>query len=145
MCPTRDNMPTHVIHEPKALYAALEDKELLRRGPVFIERNGKPEAVLMSVDHYNALVQSQEYDRWRLEQLSRTQANHEAFLRLLPGLLQVHGGKWVAVCNEQVIGVGTSYAEACQRADRAGCRNFYSQKVQEIPRILDLPLEVVRS
>ncbi len=38
-------MADKAIREAQALYAVLEDKDALKRGPIFIEKDGRTEAV----------------------------------------------------------------------------------------------------
>lgn len=224
-------MTTIAIHESKALYAALEDPEALKQGPVFLEKDGQPTAVLLSMEEYRKLTgtaeredriekdlapnrsekeayqkmlpellkehrgkwvaihqgkvvalsadkesvlqeiaekryrlvylqQVQEEPRtadiphlelvdqrkpatWREEQLSLTQADHDAFLRLLPELLKDHRDEWVAIHQSQVVAFGGEFGELVEQLRARGYRRFYVQKVQESLRVIQLPLEVI--
>ncbi len=136
-------MSTRVVREPKALYAALEDAQALKQGPIFIEKDGKPAAVLLSIDEYRALTMQRDLDVWRQEQLDLTQADHEAFERMLPDLLKEHRGEWAAFHQGQVIGIGQDFGELVHQLRDGGYPLFYIQKIQEAPRLVELPFEVI--
>ena len=135
-------MSTRVIREPEALYAALEDTQALKQGPIFIEKDGHPQAVLLSIDEYRALTAQRDFDAWRQEQLHQTQADHEAFERMLPDLLKEHRGEWAAFHQGQVVGVGKDFRELVHKMRDGGYPTFYIQKIQTAPRVIELPFEV---
>lgn len=136
-------MTTRIVREAKAIYAALDDKEALKRGPIFIEKDGKPEAVLLSIEAYLELTAQQEFDEWRREQLSRTQVDHDAFERMLPELLKEHRGEWVAIHQGQVVSISKHFGELVQQVRDSGHQTFYIQRIQESLRVIELPFEVI--
>ena len=154
-------MTTIAIHEPKAVYAALEDQEALKHGPVFLEKDGQPMAVLLSIEAYSQLAGKTKSDEWvetadiphleladrrppltwREEQLRLTRADHDAFLRLLPELLKEHRGEWVAIHQSRVVALGYEFGELVEKMREDGYQDFYVQKIGETLRTIELPLE----
>lgn len=132
-------MTTRIIREAKAIYSALQDKEALRRGPVFIEKDGQTEAVLLSIDRYRELVGESELDQWVKDQLAPLQPEIETFQKMLPELLKKHRGEWVAIHNGKVLEISPEHAEMSHRLTQQGLYPLLIRRIQEKPRILEAP------
>jgi hypothetical protein len=66
--------------------------------------------------------------------LTKWERESQAFLRLLPTLLDVHRGKYVAVHNEQVVDSGDDQIEVAMRVyDRFGYQPIYVGLVSDQP------------
>nr|MBI2904161.1 hypothetical protein [Chloroflexota bacterium] len=108
-------MTTIPIHESKAVYAALEDPEALKQGPVFLEKDGQPTAVLLSIEEYRKLAGTAEREDWVEKELAPIQPEIEAYQKMLPELLKEHRGKWVAIHNKKILEIGDNRAEMSHR------------------------------
>lgn len=132
-------MTTITIHESKALYAALEDPEALKQGPVFLEKDGQPTAVLFSIEEYRKLTGERGADSWTQKMLAELQPEIEAFQRLLPELLKEHRGEWVAIHNGEVLEISPDHANMSHRLTKQGIRPLLIREIREKPRVVDLP------
>ncbi|MEK7278221.1 MAG: DUF5678 domain-containing protein [Chloroflexota bacterium] len=132
-------MTTIAIHESKALYAALEDPEALKQGPVFLEKDGQPTAVLLSMDEYRKLTGTSEREDWAAKELAPLQPEIEAYQKMLPELLKEHRGKWVAIHHGKVVAHDPSRAEVARLVVEKRYRPVYIEKVQDAERVFDMP------
>mgnify|MGYP001600209941 CR=1 FL=1 len=132
-------MTTRVLSEPQAIYAALEDREALRRGPIFIERDGQTEAVLLSIERYRELADERGTDSWTQKMLAELQPEIEAYQRLLPELLKEHRGEWVAIHNGEVLEISPDPANMSHRLTKQGIRPLLIREIREKPRVIDIP------
>jgi len=132
-------MSSKIIREPGNIYAALEDKTALKRGPIFIEKDGKTEAVLLDIEQYRKLVRHQEFAGRTEEMLAPLQPEIEAYQRMLPALLKSHPGKWVAIHDGKVLETSDDPAEMSHRLMQQGIYPLYIEKIQPEPRVFNLP------
>ena len=125
------------LKEAQATYSLSLNKADLGQAPFILEHEGDPIAAVVPIAEYR------EFEAWR-ERKARTRAGSDeafereraAFERLKPELLKTHRGKFVAVVNEQVVGVDTDRVQLVLRVyDRFGYRPIYVQLVEEhLPR-----------
>lgn len=132
-------MSSKIIREPGSIYAALENKAILKQGPVFIEKDGRPEAVLLDIDQYRKLVRRQEFAKRTEEMLAPLQPEIEAYQQMLPELLKSHPGKWVAIHNGKALEISDDPAEMSHRLMQQGIYPLYIEKIQPEPRVFALP------
>ena len=138
-------MTTIAVHEAKAIYAALEDREALRRGPIFIERDGQTEAVLLSLERYRELAGETEREDWVQRELAPIQPEIEAYQKMLPELLKEHRGEWVAIHRGKVVALSLDKGVVLREIVEKRYEPVYFQLIQEGPRIVRIPhLERVR-
>ena len=132
-------MTTIAIHEPKALYAALENLETLRREPIFFEKDGKPEAVLLSIERYRELVGQPRRDDWVEKELAPIRSEMEAYQKMLPELLEEHRGKWVAIYQGKVVVLNSNKQVVINEVVEKRYQHVYIELIQEGPRIVQIP------
>ncbi len=132
-------MTTIAIHESKALYAALEDPEALKQGPVFLEKDGQPTAVLLSMDEYRKLTGTSEREDWAAKELAPLQPEIEAYQKMLPELLKEHRGKWVAIHQCKVVALSEDKESVLQEITQKRYGPVYVEQVQAEPRTADIP------
>ncbi len=132
-------MTTIAIHEAKALYAALEDSEALKQGPIFLEKDGQPTAVLLSIEEYRKLAGTAEREDWVAKELAPIQPEIEAYQKLLPELLKEHQGQWVAIHNKKILEIGDNRAEMSHRLTKQGIHPLLIKRIEEKPRVLEIP------
>src|SRR3972149_5207404 len=135
----RHPMTTIAIHETKALYAALEDPEMLKQGPVFLEKDGQPTAVLLSVEEYRKLAGKTKSDDWVEKELAPIRPEIDAYQKMLPELLKGHRGEWVAIHQGQVVSHDRSRTEVARFVVEKRYRPVYIEKVQEAERVFAMP------
>ena len=132
-------MTDRIVREAKALYAALEDKEALKRGPIFIEKDGQTEAVLLSIERYQELTGKSDFELWTEQQLAPLRPEIEAYQHLLPELLKEHEGEWVAIHNGKVLEISSNHTEMAHRLMQQGIYPLYIERIQKEPRVADIP------
>ncbi len=132
-------MTTIAIHESKALYAALEDPEAIKQGPVFLEKDGQPTAVLLSMEEYRKLTGTAKREDRVEKDLAPIISEKEAYQRMLPELLKEHRGKWVAIHQGQVVASSADKESVLQEIAEKRYRLVYLQQVQDEPRTADIP------
>jgi PHD/YefM family antitoxin component YafN of YafNO toxin-antitoxin module len=121
------------LKEAQATYSLSLDKTDLAQGPLILEHEGEPVAVVVPIAEYR------EFEAWRKQEArTRTESDEAfereraAFERLKPELLKTHRGQFVAVVNEQVVDVDTDRVKLVLRVyDRFGYRPIYVQLVEE--------------
>jgi len=135
------NMATSkIIKETHAIYALPFDENQLADHPVVLEHQGKPVAVVIAPEEYQAYREWRDADAWRRAELDKLRPGHEAFQRLLPELLRSHRDQFVAIHNGQVVGSDADNLALAQRViARFGNEQVYIQKMCEQPRIFELP------
>lgn len=129
---------TMTLKEAQAAYSLAIDASRIKEGPIFVEHEGQPVAVIMSIEDYKQHP-SGEFDSWRQEQLQRLEPNRTAFQRLLPELLKTHKTQFVAIYEEEVVDSDPDRAALVQRTRAQGYRPIYIQKVTQEPRIVEFP------
>ena len=132
-------MADKIIREAKALYAVLEEKDALQQGPVFIERDGRTAAVLLSIERYRELTGQTDLNAWADQQLARLQPEIDAYQRLLPKLLAEHHGEWVAIHAGQIVALNPDRSEVIRLVQEHHYDPVYIHQIQTQPRSLDLP------
>ncbi|MFQ5488384.1 MAG: hypothetical protein ACE5ET_08095 [Gammaproteobacteria bacterium] len=126
------------LKEARAAYSLAIDASQLKQGPIFLEHEGRPVAVIMSIEDYKQRSPSG-YDAWRQESLDRLEPNRTAFQRLLPELLKTHKDQFVAIYEGKLIDADTDRVALVQRTRTEGYRPIYIQKVTQEPRVVELP------
>lgn len=138
-------MTTIAIREPKALYAALENRETLKQGPIFLEKDGQPTAVLLSIEEYGKLAGRAEREEWVERELAPIKPEIEAYQKMLPELLKEHRGEWVAVHRGKIVALSPDKDRVLRKIIEKQYKPVYFQLIQEGSRIVQMPhLERVR-
>ncbi len=132
-------MADKIIREPQALYAVLEDKDALKHGPIFIEKDGRAEAVVLSIERYRELIGEAQPDIWIEQQLARLQPEIDAYQRMLPELLRARRGEWVAIHDGQIVASGPDRSEVIRLVQERRYDPVYIEHVQEQGRVMDTP------
>jgi PHD/YefM family antitoxin component YafN of YafNO toxin-antitoxin module len=130
---------TIIIRETQATYSVPIDEAALAEGPIIVERQGQPVAVIITPEEYRAFREWQDGQAWQEEQLRPLEPEREAFQRLLPELLKTHRGQFVAVHGGQVIDSDPDKEALARRVLVRSCWPVYIQEVREQPRIYELP------
>jgi PHD/YefM family antitoxin component YafN of YafNO toxin-antitoxin module len=126
------------LKEAQTAYSLAIEVGQVSQGPIIVEYEGKPVAVIMSIEDYRQHF-SFEYDAWRQEQLQRLEPNRTAFQQLLPELLKTHRDQFVALYQEKLVDADPDRVALVQRTRAQGYRPVYIQKVTSEPRIVELP------
>lgn len=126
------------LKEAQAAYALAIDVSQVKQGPVFVEHEGRPVAVIISIEDYEQHFHTA-FDTWQQEQLQRLEPNRTTFRKLLPELLKTHAGQFVAIYQERLVDADPDRAALVQRTRDQGYRPVYIQKVTLEPRIVELP------
>lgn len=132
-------MTERAVREAKAICAALEDREALQRGPIFIERDGQTEAVLLSIERYWELAGETEREDWAERELAPLMPEIGAYQKMLPELLEKHRGQWVAIHQGRVVGSARSRPEVARLVIEKQYRPVYIERVQDEERMADIP------
>ena len=132
-------MADKVIREPQALYTVLQDKDALKQGPIFIEKDGQMEAVVLSIERYRELIGESQRDRWIEQQLAQLQPEMAAYQQMLPELLKEHRGEWVAVHHGQIVAADHNRAEVIRLVQERRYDPVYIDHVQEQMRAAEIP------
>lgn len=129
-----------LIREAHAAYTLPFDEEQLADHAVVLERQGKPVAVVIAPEEYQAYREWRDADAWRRAELEKLRPGREAFQRLLPELLRTHQNLFVAIHDGQVVDSDADNLALAQRVmARFGKEQVYIQKVCQQPRIFELP------
>lgn len=129
---------TMTLKEAQAAYSLAVEASQVSQGPIFVEHEGRPVAVIMSIEDYRQRFLA-EHDAWRQEQLQRLEPNRTAFRQLLPELLKTHRNQFVAIYQEKLVDADPDRATLVLRTRTQGYRPVYIQKVTPEPRIVELP------
>ncbi len=124
-------MTTIAIHESKALYAALEDPEALKQGPVFLEKDGQPTAVLLSLEEYRKLTGTAKREDRVEKNLAPIISEKEAYQRMLPEVLKEHRGRGVAIHKGKVVALSADKEVVLREIAEKRYRPVYLERVQE--------------
>ncbi len=133
------------LKETQATFSVSLDKAQSVDEPVYIERNGKPWAVLVPVAQYEQLVASHSDlasaadSVWCHAQLAHLRVERETFQRLLPELLKSHAGKFVAIKGNQVMDSDPDEPALVKRTRDNSLRPIYIERVTATPTIIELP------
>jgi PHD/YefM family antitoxin component YafN of YafNO toxin-antitoxin module len=130
---------TITIRETRATYSVPIDEATLAEGPIIVERQGQPVAVIITPKEYQAFQEWRNGQAWQEEQLRPLEPEREAFQRLLPELLKTHRGRFVAIHDGQVIDTDTEKGALAQRVLAQSYGPVYIEEVREHPRIYELP------
>ncbi|MBM4459645.1 MAG: type II toxin-antitoxin system Phd/YefM family antitoxin [Chloroflexi bacterium] len=125
---------TMTLKEAQAAYALTIETSQASQGPIFVEHEGRPVAVILSVEDYE-----QRSDAWQQEQLRRLEPNRSAFRRLLPELLKTHNGQFVAIYRGRLVDADPNRITLVRRTRSRGYRPVYIQKVTAEARIVEFP------
>jgi len=137
---------TMTLKEAQAAYslsievsqACRELSRTVSKGPIFVEHEGRPVAVIVSIEDYRQRFPT-DHDTWRQEQLQHLEPNRTAFQRLLPELLKTHRNQFVAIYQGRLVDADPDRVALVQRTRNQGYRPVYIQKVTTEPRIVELP------
>ena len=132
-------MADKIVREPQALYAVLQDKDALKRGPIFIEKDGQTEAVVLSIERYRELIGAAQPELWIDQQLARLQPEVAAYQQMLPELLKEHRGEWVAVHHGQIVALAPERSEVIRLVQERRYDPVYIDRVHERLRAVDIP------
>ncbi len=130
---------TITIRETQAPYSVPIDETALAEGPIIVERQGKPVAVIITPQEYLAFQEWRNGQAWLEEQLRPLEPERQAFQRLLPELLETHYGQFVAIHGGQVIDPAADKGALALRVLAQPYRPVYIEEVREQPRIYELP------
>jgi hypothetical protein len=123
-------MTTHTLKEVSMPYLVNAEDEAIGRDTIVIRRNGTPVAVVIPFAEYQTLVAQSRPDDPGFEQ------ERAAFQRLLPELLQVHRGEWVAIVDGQPVQFGPDFSSVIVPVrQRFGQRPVYIHEISEQTRI----------
>lgn len=128
------------LKETRATYALSLNETQLGQEPIIIEREGQPLAAIIPIETYREFVAWQESRTERRRQLAALQKEREAFYQLRDQLLKTHRGQFVAVLGGQVVDSDVDNCELARRVyHKFGYVPIYIQKVEEKPRVYDIP------
>jgi len=130
---------TITIRETRASYSVPIDETALAEGPIILERQGQPVAVIIAPEEYRAFQEWRDGQAWREEQLHRLEPEREAFQRLLPKLLKTHHGQFVAIHHGRVVDADVDEKALARRVIAQRYDPVYIQEVREEPRLYELP------
>lgn len=130
---------TITIRETQATYSVPIDEAALAEGPIIVERQGQPVAVIITPEEYRAFQEWRDGQAWQEEQLRRLEPEREAFQRLLPELLKTHRGQFVAIHGGRVVDADADERALARRVLARRYDPVYIQEVREEPRIYELP------
>lgn len=127
------------IKEARAPYTVPVGEEDLIEGPLIVERQGEPIAVIIPYREYQRFVEWQERERattWQEEQQRLLRKEIAAFERMRPQLLNTHRGKQVAILNGQLIDSDDDKRALARRVyAKHGYRTILITEVRERPRV----------
>ena len=129
---------TITLKEARAAYSLAIEADQVNQGPIFIEHEGRPVAVVMSIEDYQRHWPA-DHDAWQRKQLQRLEPNRTAFEQLLPELLKTHENQFVAIYQARLVDADADRASLVQRTRAHGYRPIYIQKVTQHLRIVELP------
>jgi hypothetical protein len=132
------------IKEARAIYGPdLPSPEEVAKGPVMIQREGKPYAVAIPLEDYHRFQEWREKAEREAQIPAQDEAWEEeraAFHRLKPQLLQTHKGLYVAIHGGQVVDADAdNLALAWRVMSKLKGKTFYLQLVSEEPRTFEVP------
>lgn len=130
---------TITIREAQAAYSVPINESALAEGPITVERQGRPVAVIITPQEYKAFLEWRDAQAWQEEQLSRLEPERKAFQRLLPELLKTHRGQFVAIHSGRVVDADADERALACRVIARRYDPVYIQEVREEPRIYELP------
>ena len=136
------------VHETQSVYSVSLDKTQLHDEPIYIERGGKPWAVLVPIAQFEQLrTLQQQYQTeaeqhaadaaWCQEQLAPLRKERETFQRLLPELLKTHDGKFVAIQGDRMVDSDVDESALVQRTRTHNFRPVYIERVTQTPVIIE--------
>lgn len=121
-------------------------EKLVIKGPVFIEDEGRPVAVLVPIELFRAWQQQLQtqsphsHPPQPAESLSGFEREKAAFERMKPELMKQYLGKCVAVVDGQVVEVGEDKIKVIEKVrERFGRVPMYVQWVTAQPRVYHFP------
>ncbi|MDH7486303.1 MAG: hypothetical protein QHJ81_08480 [Anaerolineae bacterium] len=129
---------TITLKEARIAYSLAIEADRVSQGPIFVEHEGRPVAVIISIEEYRRHFPV-EHEAWREEQLQRLEPNRTAFRRLLPRLLKTHRDQFVAIHQGKLVDTDPDRVALVQRIRAQGYRPVYIQKVTPEPRVIELP------
>jgi len=131
------------IREARTRYGLSLDEARLAKGPVIIERQGKPFAAIIPFAEYETYKAWREREKQaavRRAHLQKFEREREAYLRLKPQLLQTYRGQFVAIHEGKVADMDQDNHELVKRIiERYGNEPVYIQLVAEEPRTFEIP------
>jgi PHD/YefM family antitoxin component YafN of YafNO toxin-antitoxin module len=136
---------TITIRETRASYSVPIDETALAEGPIILERQGQPVAVIIAPGEYRAFQEWRDGQAGREAQLRRLAPEREAFQRLLPKLLQTHQGQFVAIHHGHIVDADVDETALARRVIAQRYDPVYIQEVREEPRIYELSFSTART
>ena len=138
------------LKETQSTYAVSLEKEPEVNEPVYIERDGKPWAVLVPITEFEQLLALQKLYRdaleqraadilWCQDQLSHLKIERETFDRRLPELLKTHSGEFVAIRDEQIVEIDPNESVVAARTRARGLRPVLIEQIVPAPVIVEFP------
>jgi len=128
---------TITIRETRATYSVPIDETALDEGPIIVERQDRPVAVIISPEEYQAFQEWRDGQAWLEEQLRPLEPEREAFQHLLPKLLKTHRGQFVAIHGGQVIDTDADKGALAHRVLIKSYQPVYIEEVREQPQTAD--------
>jgi hypothetical protein len=123
-------MATPTLKEVSVPYTVNTGDEAVGRDTIVIRRNGEPIAVVIPFAEYQAMVAQPLPGDLGFEQ------ERAAFQRLLPDLLKIHRGEWVAIVDGQPVECGPDFSSVIAPVrQRFGQRPVYVHEISEQARI----------
>ena len=125
------------LKEARAKYSISLNKTDLAQGPLILEHEGEPVAVVVPIAEYR------EFEAWRERHIAplpspddEWERDRQAFEVMRGELLKTHKGQFVAILNNQVVDADVEIGTLAKRVyARFGYRPIYMQKVTEQPRV----------
>jgi len=126
------------LKETQRAYSLAIEASQMDQGPIFVEHEGRPVAVIVSFEDYRRRFHVGR-DAWQQEQLQRMTSNRAAFQQLLPELIETHRDQFVAFYRGRLVDTDPDRVLLIQRTRARGYRPVYIQRVTPEPRIVELP------
>ncbi len=131
------------LRESQLVYQVTLDEDLLHQ-EVILERNGRPVAVILPFEAYQAFRIWQQKDSLSLETADTFEQERLAFQKLMPELLRLYPGKVVDIYQEQVVEVGDEVVATTQKVyQQFGYVPCYVQRVEQPERVYHMPYRKV--
>ncbi len=127
-------MVERTLKEVNTPYIVNAEDEAIGRDTVIIRRNGEPIAVVLPFAEYEELLAHQPSSASSTNSIFERE--RAAFQRLLPELLKLHRGEWVAIVDEHPVEFGVDFSSVIVRVrQHFGQRPVYVHEILEQPRV----------
>ena len=131
------------LNEAKAPYTLAIDEETLAQEAVILEQDGRPVAVLLPLDEYEAFQAWRQTKAGQSRRSARQQAfaqERASFAQMKSELLKAYRGQVVAIYQGKIVEVGSDIGQTVEKVyDRFGYVPCYLQRVEESPPVYKLP------